>query len=95
MWARTATRFASTGWTAASTIAPATGRSSCTARPTSDVAFARAQGRLGRSWGCPALRDAVARDVIDLVKGGGLVFGYYPDPEWLSASKYLGDCAAG
>ena len=57
-------------------------------------AFARAQGRLGRSWGCPALRDAVARDVIDLVKGGGLVFAYYPDPEWLSASKYLGDCAA-
>ena len=56
--------------------------------------FARAQGRLGRSWGCPALRDAVARDVIDLVKGGGLVFAYYPDQDWLTASQYLGDCAA-
>jgi hypothetical protein len=56
--------------------------------------FVRAQGRLGRSWGCPALRNAVARDVIDLVKGGGLVFAYYPDQEWLSASKYLGGCAA-
>jgi L,D-transpeptidase catalytic domain len=56
--------------------------------------FARAQGRLGRSWGCPALRDAVARDVIDLVKGGGLVFAYYPDPDWLAASQYLGGCAA-
>jgi hypothetical protein len=32
--------------------------------------------------------------VIDLVKGGGLVFAYYPDQEWLSASKYLGGCAA-
>lgn len=56
--------------------------------------FARAQGRLGRSWGCPALRDAIARDVIDLVKGGGLMFAYYPDQKWLAASQYLGDCAA-
>ena len=27
------------------------------------------QGRLGRSWGCPALRDGVAREVIDTVEG--------------------------
>ncbi|MGE5835206.1 MAG: murein L,D-transpeptidase catalytic domain family protein [Acidobacteriota bacterium] len=51
--------------------------------------FARLHGRLGRSWGCPALREAVARDVIDRVKGGGLLFVYYPDPEWLESSKYL------
>lgn len=56
--------------------------------------FAQAQGRLGRSWGCPALREGVARDVIDRVKGGGLVFAYYPDQEWLNASQYLGGCAA-
>jgi hypothetical protein len=55
-------------------------------------AFARAQGRLGRSWGCPALREGIAREVIDTVKGNGLVFAYYPDPAWLAASKYLGDC---
>jgi hypothetical protein len=53
-----------------------------------------AQGRLGRSWGCPALRPAIAKDVIDRVKGGGLLFAYYPDPQWLKASKYLGNCAA-
>src|SRR6185436_6370051 len=41
--------------------------------------FARAHGRLGRSWGCPALPEAVARQVIDRVKGSGLVFAYYPD----------------
>lgn len=52
------------------------------------------QGRLGRSWGCPALRDGIAREVIDTVKGNGLVFAYYPDPKWLESSKYLGDCAA-
>lgn len=54
----------------------------------------RAQGRLGRSWGCPALRAGIAREVIDTVKGHGLVFAYYPDPKWLDASKYLGDCGA-
>lgn len=51
--------------------------------------FAQLHRRLGRSWGCPALREAVARDVIDRVKGGGLLFVYYPDPEWLQSSKYL------
>jgi hypothetical protein len=56
--------------------------------------FARVQGRLGRSWGCPALREGIAREVIDTVKGRGLLFSYYPDPAWLAASKYLGDCAA-
>ncbi len=57
-------------------------------------AFARAHGRIGRSWGCPALPLAVARDVIDHVKGSGLVFAYYPDQRWLSGSKYLGGCTA-
>ena len=57
-------------------------------------AFVKAQGRLGRSWGCPALREGVARELIDRVKGGNLVFSYYPDQNWLKTSQYLGDCAA-
>ena len=56
--------------------------------------IARSTGRLGRSWGCPALREGVAREVIDRVKGTGLVFPYYPDSKWLKSSKYLGDCAS-
>jgi L,D-transpeptidase catalytic domain len=56
--------------------------------------LARAQGRLGRSWGCPALREAVARQIIDRVKGGGLLFVYYPDSDWLARSRVLGGCAA-
>jgi hypothetical protein len=56
--------------------------------------FAAATGRLGRSWGCPALRAGIAREVIDRVKGGSLVFAYYPDQRWLSGSQYLGGCAA-
>ena len=55
---------------------------------------ARAQGRLGRSWGCPALRLGIVRELIDTVKGSGLIFAYYPDQRWLQSSKYLGDCAA-
>lgn len=57
-------------------------------------AFVEANGRLGRSWGCPAVSDGVARELIDRVKGGNLVFAYYPDAEWLKTSKYLGGCGA-
>ena len=56
--------------------------------------IARSKGRLGRSWGCPALREGIAREVIDTVKGRGLIFAYYPDPAWLASSKYLHDCAS-
>lgn len=48
------------------------------------------QGRLGRSLGCPALRPQVARDVIDALKQGHLLFAYYPDRRWLASSRYLG-----
>jgi len=56
--------------------------------------FAKAQGYLGRSWGCPAVSQRVAKTLIDRVKGGSLLFAYYPDQKWLSTSKYLGGCAA-
>src|SRR6476660_2588664 len=57
--------------------------------PYVNEAVAKSNGRLGRSWGCPALREAVARNVIDTVRGGGVIFSYYPDPAWLKASKFL------
>jgi hypothetical protein len=63
--------------------------------PYVDPAVAAAQGRLGRSWGCPALREAVARDVIDFVRGGGVVFSYYPDQRWLETSRFLHCGASG
>ena len=55
-------------------------------------AFVKVNGRLGRSWGCPAVSELIARKMIDTVKGGGLVFAYYPDAEWLKSSKFLGGC---
>lgn len=55
--------------------------------------IARAQGRLGRSLGCPAVRPAIARDLIDRIRGGSLVFAYYPDSDWLAQSRLLeGSC---
>lgn len=54
--------------------------------------FVKKNGRLGRSWGCPALREGVAREVIDRVRGNGILFAYYPNQAWLDSSKYLGDC---
>ena len=57
--------------------------------------IARAQGRLGRSLGCPAVRPAIARQLIDRIRGGSVVFAYYPDDDWLRRSQLLdGDCGA-
>lgn len=47
------------------------------------------QGRLGRSFGCPALRTQVAREVIDSLKQRQMLFAYYPDSAWLASSRFL------
>lgn len=54
----------------------------------------RSQGRLGRSFGCPAVRTEVARSLIDKIRGGSLLFAYYPDDRWLHTSKILNDCGS-
>lgn len=51
--------------------------------------MAQRQGRLGRSFGCPAVRPAVADDMIDTLKDGQLLFAYYPDQQWLANSKFF------
>ena len=60
--------------------------------PYVDARLAAANGRLGRSWGCPALRQAIARRVIDTISGDGAVFAYYPDADWLKTSRFLNGC---
>jgi hypothetical protein len=39
-------------------------------------AIAERLGRLGRSWGCPAVRSDIARTLIDTIKGGTVVYAY-------------------
>lgn len=53
---------------------------------------AKTLGRLGRSWGCPALANGIARKVIDVIKEGSLVFVYYPDQRWQERSRFLNSC---
>lgn len=57
-------------------------------------ATAKSLGRLGRSWGCPAVREEIAQPLIDTIKGGSAVFSYYPDGGWLNGSHFLGRCPA-
>ena len=52
-------------------------------------AAVRALGRLGRSWGCPAVRKEVARKMIDTLRGGSPIFAYYPDRNWLEQSTFV------
>jgi hypothetical protein len=59
------------------------------------AAFAALHGRLGRSFGCPALAVEVAQRVIDAIRGGTPVFAWYPDPAWLASSPFLGTCEDG
>ncbi|MBD9586824.1 murein L,D-transpeptidase catalytic domain family protein [Pseudomonas sp. PDM03] len=56
--------------------------------------LARANGRIGRSLGCPAVRPAIAHKLIDSMKDGQLLFSYYPDQRWLKKSSYI-NCGSG
>lgn len=56
--------------------------------------FADRQGRLGRSWGCPAVPKDVAKALIDTIKDGTYLFIYYPDADWLSNSKFFSGCGS-
>lgn len=49
----------------------------------------RTYGRIGRSWGCPAVRKEIAPSLIDTIKDGSLMVVYYPKPDWLKHSQFL------
>ncbi|MFC3282004.1 murein L,D-transpeptidase catalytic domain family protein [Litchfieldella rifensis] len=53
--------------------------------------FIAEYGRLGRSHGCPAVRQEIAQPLIDSLKEEQYLFAYYPDQRWLSQSHFL-DC---
>lgn len=50
---------------------------------------ARQYGQLGRSWGCPAVDEKLAKPLINTIKDNTLVFAYYPDHKWLWTSPFL------
>lgn len=51
--------------------------------------FVKLYGRLGRSWGCPAVDQKLVKPTVNKIKDGSVVFAYYPDDDWLSKSEYL------
>jgi hypothetical protein len=50
--------------------------------------FIKKAGRAGRSWGCPSIAKTLAKPVINTIKGGSVVFAYYPDRNYLSHTGY-------
>ena len=44
-----------------------------------DEAHIAEHGRLGRSWGCPAVRRSLAADLVPALAAGALLFAWHPD----------------
>jgi len=51
--------------------------------------FARQNGFLGRSLGCPAIPDALAKPIIQSIKGGTVLFIYHPAKSYVKQSPIL------
>jgi hypothetical protein len=52
-------------------------------------AFANAAGRIGRSWGCPAVEKPLAKPIINTIKEGTLILAFYPNKTWLNNSRFI------
>lgn len=51
--------------------------------------FINRAGRLGRSYGCPAVPTKVSKEIINKIKGQSVLFIYHPNKNYLENSKYL------
>lgn len=51
--------------------------------------FIDKEGRLGRSWGCPALPADISGDIINKISGGSCLFIYAKDKFYLENSSFL------
>lgn len=59
--------------------------------PYSNPSVIASGGRLGRSFGCPALPQAVSQTIINTIKGGTLLYIYANDQSYLSRSQVLSE----
>lgn len=53
-----------------------------------DPQVATALGRMGRSWGCPAVRPEVAEPMIDMLKEGQFIYAYGPGSTQASTCQF-------
>lgn len=51
--------------------------------------FIAGTGRLGRSWGCPAVSNELSDTVINTIKDGTCMFIYYPEKTYLETCQWL------
>jgi hypothetical protein len=51
--------------------------------------FIKRAGRAGRSWGCPSIAKSLAKPVINTIKGGSVIFAYFPDKNYLKKSEFV------
>lgn len=51
--------------------------------------FIQQHKRLGRSWGCPAVANELAPEIINLIKDGTCLFSFHDDKQYLSSSLWL------
>lgn len=56
-----------------------------------DESYIAKGGRIGRSWGCPALASDVYQEVIEVIKDGTCVFAWYPDKVYLKYTAMLNE----
>ena len=54
-----------------------------------DPSVASRGGRLGRSFGCPAVPQKLSRPIIDAIKGGSVMYIYAGTPDYLAHSSVL------
>ena len=54
-----------------------------------DPSVASRGGRLGRSFGCPAVPQKLSRPIIDAIKGGSVMYIYAEAPDYLAHSSVL------
>lgn len=51
-------------------------------------AYIKRVGRLGRSFGCPAVPMSIHKEVVTQLAGGTCLFIFYPDQNYLSSTRF-------
>ena len=58
--------------------------------PYANPSVLKGGGRLGRSFGCPALPEKTSKAIIDAIKGGSVLYIYAGNQDYLNKSKFIG-----